>query len=447
MSFTLSREDALKLLYDYTQSDSLRRHGLAVEQVMRCLARKYGEDEDIWGITGLLHDFDYERYPTAEEHPWKGNKILEELGYPEEIRTAIMGHANYTGVPRESLMAKALYACDELTGFIFAVTYVRPSKSVRDVKVKSVTKKLKDRSFAAKVSREEVEESIRELGVDRAEHIQFVIDALKEKAAELKGQMEESRSGIEQLETTTSQLRHILSSSQARGRWGERAVEDILQFIGLTEGIHYRKQSTQESGNRPDYTFFLPRKKLINMDVKFPFTHYERYLQEENEELKEKEKKQFLADVKRHIKTVAGRDYVNPEAGSVDYVLMFIPFESMYAFLNQEDHELIDYALSHKILLCSPITLYAILSLIRQAVSSFAMEQRAGEIQNLVHLFKSQWDRFVDKMDKLGHSLGTAQRHYDELRSTRTRQLEKPVEKILELDLKDEQQQLEAHED
>ncbi len=179
---TPSRKAALELLYQYTQSDSLRRHALALEQVMRCYARKYGEDEDIWGITGLLHDFDYEQHPTAEEHPYVGNKILESLGYSAEIRKAIMGHANYTGVPRKSLLAKVLYACDELTGFIFAVTYVRPSKSIREVKVKSVTKKLKDKSFAAKVDRAEVAQGIEELGVDRAEHIQFIIDALREQA-------------------------------------------------------------------------------------------------------------------------------------------------------------------------------------------------------------------------------------------------------------------------
>ena len=180
-----SRAEALKLFFEYTKTESLRKHGLAVEQVMRKLAQKYGEDEELWGITGLLHDFDYEKFPTAEEHPYKGNEILKAKGYPREMLDAIMGHADYSGVPRESLLAKALFSCDELSGFMFAVTYVRPSKAIVDVKVKSVTKKLKDRSFAAKVSREDVEKGIVELGVDRAEHIQFVIDALKEKAAEL----------------------------------------------------------------------------------------------------------------------------------------------------------------------------------------------------------------------------------------------------------------------
>lgn len=179
------RQKGLNLLKEYTKSDSLLRHAYAVEQIMRKYAQKYGENEDKWGITGLLHDFDYEKYPTAEDHPFVGNKILKEHGYEDDILDAIMGHAEYTGVPRKSLMAKTLFACDELTGFIFAVTYVRPSKSVNDVKVKSVTKKLKDKGFAAKVSRTDINNGIEELGVDRAEHIQFVIDALKEKAEEL----------------------------------------------------------------------------------------------------------------------------------------------------------------------------------------------------------------------------------------------------------------------
>ena len=180
-----TREDAWNLLCEYTESDSLRRHGLAVEQVMRKMAQKYGENEELWAMTGLLHVFDYEKYPTMEEHPYVGNKILKEKGYPEELTTAIMGHANYTGVLRESLMAKALYAADEISGFMFAVTYVRPSKSIHDVKVKSVKKKLKQKSFAASVNREEVYEGPEELDVTLDEHIQFIIDALKEKAEDL----------------------------------------------------------------------------------------------------------------------------------------------------------------------------------------------------------------------------------------------------------------------
>ena len=179
------RTEAIKLLHEYTKTDSLRRHALGVEQSMRKMADKYNEDPDEWGLTGLLHDFDYEMYPTMEDHPFRGNEILIEKGYPESITKAIMGHATYTGVPRDTDMAKSLFSVDELTGFIFAVTYVRPSKSILEVKPKSVKKKLKQKSFAASVIREDIFLSIEELGVDLTEHIQFVIDALSEKADEL----------------------------------------------------------------------------------------------------------------------------------------------------------------------------------------------------------------------------------------------------------------------
>ncbi len=185
MSSFPTREDALALLHEYTESDSLRRHALGIEQAMRKMAEKYHGDPDEWGLTGLLHDFDYEMFPTEKEHPYKGNAILKEKGYPDSICNAIMGHAAYTGVPRETDMAKALFAVDELTGFIFAVTYVRPSKSIFEVKPKSVKKKLKQRSFAASVNRNDIFQGIEELDVDLTEHIQFVIDALKGKAEEL----------------------------------------------------------------------------------------------------------------------------------------------------------------------------------------------------------------------------------------------------------------------
>ena len=152
---------------------------------MRKMSEKYGGDSDEWGIVGLLHDFDYEMYPSMEEHPSKGNEILKERGYPESICHAIMGHATYTGVTRDTDMARALFSVDELTGFIFAVTYVRPSRSILEVTPRSVKKKLKQKSFAASVLREDIFQSIEELKVDLTEHIQFVIDALAEKAEEL----------------------------------------------------------------------------------------------------------------------------------------------------------------------------------------------------------------------------------------------------------------------
>lgn len=176
-----SRDDALALLYEYTKTDSLRKHAFAVEAVMRSCAQKYGEDEELYALTGLLHDFDYEMYPTAEQHPFVGNKILEEKGYPEAVRHAIMGHAPYTKVQRESMMAKCLFASDELSGFIIAVALVRPTK-LEGLQPSSVRKKLKDKAFARSVSREDIKNGVAELGVPEDEHIAFVIEVLQENA-------------------------------------------------------------------------------------------------------------------------------------------------------------------------------------------------------------------------------------------------------------------------
>jgi putative nucleotidyltransferase with HDIG domain len=178
-------EDALKLLFEYTESENLRKHAFAVESAMRAYARKFGEDEEKWAIVGLLHDFDYEKFPTPDQHPWVGSKILEERGYPEDIRKAILGHADYTGVPRDTLMAKVLYACDELCGFITAVALVRPNKKLEEVTVESVKKKLKDKAFARSVNREDIYKGAEELGIPLDEHIQFVIDAMKSIAEKL----------------------------------------------------------------------------------------------------------------------------------------------------------------------------------------------------------------------------------------------------------------------
>lgn len=180
-----TREEAWRLLSEYTQSESLRKHALAVETVMKAYARKHGEDEETWGLAGLLHDFDYERYPNAPDHPVKGSEILREEGYPEALRRAILGHAEYTGVPRDTLLAKVLFACDELTGFITAVALVKPHKSIFEVEPQSVIKKLKDKAFARSVNRNDVYNGAGELGVDLNEHIAFVIEALKPVAKEV----------------------------------------------------------------------------------------------------------------------------------------------------------------------------------------------------------------------------------------------------------------------
>jgi putative nucleotidyltransferase with HDIG domain len=185
-----AREETLALMHEYTASDSLRKHMLAVEGAMRAYARKFGEDEERWGTTGLIHDFDYERFPNnahspTEEHPSEGVRILRSRGYPEDVLEAILGHAQYCDTPRESKMAKTLFAVDELTGLITATALVRPSRSVHEVEARSVRKKMKDKAFARGVNRDDVINGAQELGVELDDHISFVIASMQSRAADL----------------------------------------------------------------------------------------------------------------------------------------------------------------------------------------------------------------------------------------------------------------------
>jgi putative nucleotidyltransferase with HDIG domain len=180
----LTRQDSLDLLFEYTKSDSLRKHAFAVEAAMRAYARKLGEDEETWGTVGLLHDFDYERYPQFPEHPTRGSDILREHGYPEEIVRTILSHVPAMNIPRETAMARTLFACDELCGFIVACAMVRPNK-IADLEAASVKKKLKDKAFARSVNRDDIQQGIVGIQGDPDEHMQFVIDALRGIATEL----------------------------------------------------------------------------------------------------------------------------------------------------------------------------------------------------------------------------------------------------------------------
>lgn len=181
----MTRQQAYELLTEYTKKEGLIKHALAVEAGMRAYARKFGEDEEAWGIVGLIHDFDYEKYPSMEDHPFKGAEILRQRSYPEEWIEAILGHGDHTGVPRKTKMAKTLYAVDELSGFITAVAYVRPNKKLAEVKVKSVKKKMKDKAFARQVSREDIRRGAEEIGVELDEHIDFVISAMQQVSDDL----------------------------------------------------------------------------------------------------------------------------------------------------------------------------------------------------------------------------------------------------------------------
>ena len=263
------------------------------------------------------------------------------------------------------------------------------------------------------------------------------LEGLGKQTSELKGQMEASQKGITELSDTTAQLRQILSSSQARGQWGERMVEDILDFIGLVEGVNYDKQ-IQEGTDRPDFTFYLPKDRHINMDVKFPWDHYAKLFSTDDEDDNGAERKSFLKDVKGHVKTLSKRDYIDPADGTLDFVLMFIPNEGIYAFLNKPktgEDNLVEFAMENKVLLCSPITLFAILAMVRQSVQSFHLESKAIEVQDLVQSFKAQWNKFFETMNALGKSLGTVNTHYKNLSTTRATALKKPMDDINKLQL------------
>lgn len=271
------------------------------------------------------------------------------------------------------------------------------------------------------------------------EGMNLKLETITKQSIELKTSLEENKSETEKLRDTTGKLREILSSSQKRGQWGERMVEDILQFIGLVEHINYKKQVVVESGEKPDYTFYLPKEKVLNMDVKFPLDHYERYVDSDNDVEMESEKTAFLKDVKNHVKAVASRTYIDTASGTLDYVMLFIPNESIYGFINKEKPDLINFALESRVLLCSPLTLYAVLSLIHQATRNFAMEEKATEILKLLDTFRVQWKKYVEQMDKLGRSIETVKKDYDGLVSTRTNQLEKPLKGIEALSQSQEQ--------
>ena len=263
------------------------------------------------------------------------------------------------------------------------------------------------------------------------------LEGLSKSTFELKGQMEESKKGIDQLSDKTSKLSRILDSSQARGQWGERMVKDILDHLGLKKGINFETQSGSKAG-KPDFTFLLPEGKRLNMDVKFPWDHYAKLFSTDDEDDNGIERKSFLKDVKGHVKTLSKRDYIDPADGTLDFVLMFIPNEGIYAFLNKPktgEDSLVEFAMENKVLLCSPITLFAILAMVRQSVQSFHLESKAIEVQDLVQSFKAQWNKFFETMNALGKSLGTVNTHYKNLSTTRATALKKPMDDINKLQL------------
>ena len=245
--------------------------------------------------------------------------------------------------------------------------------------------------------------------------------------------LDNAATAIKELSETTGGIRNALSSNNLRGNWGERMAEDVLRLSGLIEGINFIKQTALGTGSKPDFTFMLPQKLKLNMDVKFPFNNYQLYVEAKTERDKEEYKEKFLKDVRKRLKEVQTRDYINPEDGTVDYVLLFVPNEQIFSFINEIDRTVIDEAMRGKTILCSPLSLYAILAVIRQSIDSFSMESKSQEMLSIFGAFKMQWEKFKDQMASVKERFESVHKGYEELTGTRERQLDRQLAKIDEM--------------
>ncbi|HEX5616664.1 MAG TPA: DNA recombination protein RmuC, partial [Acidimicrobiia bacterium] len=265
----------------------------------------------------------------------------------------------------------------------------------------------------------QLDRMLRELETDR-----------RERFGELATELSRQHQAVDSLHQTTQQLREALASSKVRGQWGERMAEDVLRLAGLIEGVNYRKQHTLTTGGRPDFTFLLPNGQQLHMDVKFPLDNYVRYLECESDLERKQHRDQFLKDVRECVKGLARRRYLEADDPTIDCLLLFIPNEAVYAFLQQHDTAIADAALREKIVLCSPLTLYAVLAVIRQAVDNFRLEQASHEILGLLGDFRDQWGRYVEQLEKVQQRFESVQKEYGALMTTRQRALQRPLDKI-----------------
>ncbi|MFQ5680598.1 MAG: DNA recombination protein RmuC [Candidatus Omnitrophota bacterium] len=270
---------------------------------------------------------------------------------------------------------------------------------------------------------EDISSLMRELEKDR-----------ESKFGQLASRLDASNQQTETLARITDKLHKALGSSSARGQWGERMAEDVLRLAGFIENVNYLKQRAMSDGRRrPDFTFLLPHDLKLNMDVKFPLDNYVRFLEASSPAEKAGFRNEFLRDVRARIKEVTTRDYINPDDNTVDYVLLFIPNEQVYAFIHKEDSSILDEGIKNKVIFCSPITFFAVLAVIRQAVENFTLEKTSQEILRLLGQFHRQWQDFVGKMSLVGQRITEAQEEYERLVTTRRRKLEVPLRKIEQL--------------
>ena len=253
----------------------------------------------------------------------------------------------------------------------------------------------------------------------------------REHVGELTSQLQAAGRQTQVLAETTQSLREALSSTTARGQWGERMAEDVLRLAGFVDGVNYRRhQALPGSGGIPDYTFLLPQGLTLHMDVKFPLNNYLRVMDATSDVEREHARKEFLKDVRLRLREVTRREYVDTAGGTIDCVLLFIPNEQIYGFIQEQDRSILDDALRAKVVFCSPLTLFAVLAVIRQAVDNFQLSRTSHEILQRLQGFEKQWGRFVEQMDKVGRNLKTASNAFEELEGTRRRGVERELERI-----------------
>lgn len=274
---------------------------------------------------------------------------------------------------------------------------------------------------------------------NQLQSLQQAMQQSNESHAALNARITDANTVTEHLRQTADQLHQALANNQHRGQWGERMAEDVLRLVGLKEGASYCKQRAGDNNVRPDFTFFLPSGLKLNMDVKFPFNNYQQYLNAESENDKDQFRQAFITDVQNRINEVSRPGYINPPT-TVDYALVFIPNEQVYAAIHEmymsihnSESSMIDYALKRKIVLCSPLTLYAMLSVIRQAAENAQMQQHASDMVRLIYKFMDQWDKFQKDLDKMGGQINKVSDVYTSLQTTRTERLEAVVQKIRQL--------------
>ncbi len=250
---------------------------------------------------------------------------------------------------------------------------------------------------------------------------------------ELSAQLRATLDQTASLAATAGALRQVLANPKARGQWGERIADDVLRAAGLVEGVSYVKQRALRSGSVPDFSILLPRGLLLHLDAKFPVANYARCLDAASEHEETVHRSAFLKDVRARVRELGGRGYVDPGGGTLGFVLAFIPNESIYAFVHEHDPELVDVALAQGVVLCSPLSLFAVLAVVRQAVEAFAVGSTATEIVGVLGDFSDQWERFCGSLDRLGRAVDGVERAYGELSGTRRRGLERPLARIEEL--------------